>query len=524
MQGIRQEQARQDIQKRLDSSKSRKERNRLGQFSTPIGLAREIVGFAASLLDSTESVSFLDPAIGTGAFYSALLQCVPHTRIARADGFEIDSDHAMEATTLWRGDRLRIHQCDFTRTSVPRPENTRSNFLICNPPYVRHHHIPASEKQRLQQVTWDSCGVRIAGLAGLYCYFLGMSHSWMRRGGIAAWLVPSEFMDVGYGKAIKKYLLEKVSLVRIHRFDPQHPQFDEALVSSSVIWFRNNPPKSDHAVEFTYGGAIGAPDITRRIPVSDLRSQRKWSRFPAAPPRCGEPRFKVGNLFAVKRGIATGGNKFFILSAQLIQTLELPIEMFRPVLPSPRYLQSEEIFADQAGVPILDKQLFLLNCRITEREIERSYPTLWRYLEEGKNSVAKRYLCRSRKVWYFQEEREPAPIMSTYIGRRSKNNGRIFRFFLNHSIATAPNVYLLLYPKIKLATEIRQNRSLLRRTWEALNQLSPDQLADEGRVYGGGLYKLEPRELANVDASVLVQLVPQLARCMESEQADLFPE
>jgi len=45
--------------------------------------------------------------------------------------------------------------------------------------------------------------------------------------------------------------------------------------------------------------------------------------------------------------------------------------------------------------------------------------------------------------------------------------------------------------------------NLLRRVWEALNTLTPGQLLSEGRVYGGGLHKLEPKELANVDATVI---------------------
>jgi hypothetical protein len=46
-------------------------------------------------------------------------------------------------------------------------------------------------------------------------------------------------MDVNYGKAVKHYLLSRVTLLHIHRFDPNGVQFADALVSSAVVWFRN---------------------------------------------------------------------------------------------------------------------------------------------------------------------------------------------------------------------------------------------------------------------------------------------
>lgn len=72
---------------------------------------------------------------------------------------------------------------------------------------------------------------------------------------------------------------------------------------------------------------------------------------------------------------------------------------------------------------------------------------------------------------------------------------RPFRFILNHSQATAPNVYLMLYPKPQLQQQLQNDPSLLRKIWTMLTQLQPTDLIAQGRVYGGGLYKLEPKEL-----------------------------
>ena len=69
----------------------------------------------------------------------------------------------------------------------------------------------------------------MSGLAGLYCYFLLIAHAWLAENGLAAWLIPSKFMDVNYGDEVKRYLTERVSLLQIHRFCPSDVQFDDAL-------------------------------------------------------------------------------------------------------------------------------------------------------------------------------------------------------------------------------------------------------------------------------------------------------
>jgi len=84
------------------------------------------------------------------------------------------------------------------------------------------------------------------------------------------------------------------------------------------------------------------------------------------------------------------------------------------------------------------------------------------------------------------------------MGRQTSANGHHpFRFFLNHSQATAANVFLLLYPKAPLQKLIEANPGLLRSLWQRLNNLSADEMIYQGRTYGGNLHKLEPKELAN---------------------------
>lgn len=494
------ESARLEIQSRLDSEKTPAERNRLGQFATPTALATEVLEFAKSLIPPTQAVRFLDPAIGTGSFYSALLRVFSNRRLASATGYEIDAHHAKQAAELWGDALLDLRVGDFTKAAPPAGE-TRANLLICNPPYVRHHHVTGEEKLRLQKLVGQAAGVSLSGLAGLYCYFMCLSPAWLAPGGLAGWLVPSEFMDVNYGRQVKEFLLNRVTLLRIHRFAPDDVQFADALVSSAVVWFKNAPPPKGHAVEFCYGGTLTEPGMTVAVSSEELRRAAKWTRFPRLPPLGGLHResAKLSDLFKIKRGLATGANEFFILTPEQAREYDLPAEFLLPILPSPRHLMGDEIEADADGLPEVGRKLFLLSCNLPEPLVRERHPALWRYLELGvERGISERYLSKSRSPWYSQESRPPAPILCTYMGRQGAGGGRPFRFILNRSKATAANVYLMLYPKPPFEDMPKKYPEVLRAIWQHLNQTSIETLTGEGRVYGGGLYKLEPRELGNV--------------------------
>lgn len=508
----RYEKERQDIQAKLDVVKTADERNRLGQFATPYELAMEMLHFAKSLLPTNAEVSFLDPGFGTGAFYSALMSVFSMTQISKAVGFEIDPHYRDPAIDLWSDTPLKLFGTDFTQASPPAQQDEKYDLLICNPPYVRHHHIPNEDKGRLQDLTERIFGERLSGLAGLYCYFLGLSHLWMKENGVAGWLIPSEFMDVNYGGTIKRYLSSQVTLLRIHRFDPLEVQLKDALVSSAVVWFRNAKPARGHVVEFTFGGTLKAPIVQKMVPATVLLKERKWTRFPAASEREISSESALGNFFVVRRGLATGDNSFFILSRDQIDTFNLPMEVFRPVLPSPRFLKVDEICADDQGNPVLDTQLFLLDCRLPPDMIKLRYPSLWDYLETGRqNGISERYLCKHRKPWYGQEDRPPSLFVCTYMGRGSNDRNTPFRFILNHSKATVTNTYLILYPRRAVADALEYDPTLARRVWSTLSEIDGDLIRGEGRIYGGGLHKIEPKELSNVPAETINSLVCEMS-------------
>lgn len=505
------EHKRQQLQNELDLAQSQDIRNVLGQFSTPYPLAHDIMSYLYTLVDNNAEVSFLEPAIGTGVFYSALLS-VWGKFPKRALGFEIDSHYSIPAQNLWNRTNLQIINDDFLNYPL---QAKQFSLLISNPPYSRHHHISYQSKQKLQKMVYEATGIKISGLAGLYCYFIMLSTQWLKPSAVSCWLIPSEFMEVNFGEALKRFLLENVNLLRIHRFQPEDLQFSDALVTSSIVVFKNEPPQKG-TILFSEGGKITAPNIIRNINYEALSPNRKWTHINI---KDDVNTVKLGNYFDVKRGLATGSNDFFIIAQDIVDKYEIPSAFLIPILSSPKAIREDVIESDSSGVPLLTERRYLFSCDVPEDEIKEKYPKLWSYIQEGvAQGISERYICSRRTPWYYCEKRTPAPFLVNYMGRDSTRR-KAFRFILNNSQALATNVFLLLYPKPFIQRNLKDS-AVLKEILHALNKIPSEAIMRCGRVYGGGLCKLEPKELLNIPIHEISNILGQSPSHMVQE--DLF--
>jgi hypothetical protein len=172
-------------------------------------------------------------------------------------------------------------------------------------------------------------------------------------------------------------------------------------------------------------------------------------------------------------------------------------------------------------MPDVKPRLFLLDCSEPEERIKVQWPRFWEYLQTGRaQKIEEAYLTSRRSPWYSQEQRPPAPFLCTYMGR-SRNGKHPFRFIWNRSQATAHNVYLMLYPQGALRTALKEYPELQSQVFEALQSIEPAQFISEGRVYGGGLHKVEPKELAQIPAHQLLDSIQAHVR-IEAQMPMLF--
>ena len=490
------------LQKALDAQKTSKERNMKGQFATPYPLAYSIMKKAKTLCGKN-SVRFIEPSIGLGAFYAAFRD-VFEKKAGHALGFEIDNHYYAPARALWEKEDLELRNVDFLKEKV---NGDKFDLLVANPPYVRHHHIGVGEKRELQKEVLHHTGIKISGLAGLYCYFLILSEKWLADGALSCWLIPSEFLDVNYGTAVKRYLLECVDLLCVHKFKADDVQFEDALVSSTVVFFRKGRP-SGKSVVFSCGQDINEPSEMMTVERQTLNASSKWSNLFVKSTLHGSEsdECRLGNFFTVKRGIATGDNNFFVVDIDTIEKYSIPARFLKPVLPSPRFLKEDIITTDKEGKIALTMKQYLFSCNLSEEVLKEKYRGVWEYIQEGvKRGVNKGYICSHRPLWYNCEDRKPAPFVIPYMGRGDSSK-KMFRFILNQTEAITTNVYLLLYPKENYSRCLTDMK-LLNEVWRAMNEVTSEQFSFNGREYGGGLHKLEPKELLNITVPSLSSLL-----------------
>lgn len=482
------------VQGEIDGRKGIEDRRRMGQFSTPGSLAYDIVAETTGYLDpKKKGLRVLEPSMGTGAFVSAALKVLSN-RIKRVCGYELDDDFFHAACELWKGQNVEPRQGDFTRAV---PERI-FDVVFANPPYVRHHVLGTDEKRRLQSLVRERTGMTMSGLAGLYCHFLLCSQAWMKPSGIGVWLIPAEWMSVNYGSVVREFLTRKVTLLRVHRFDVSDVRFSDALVSSCVVWFRNVPPEMKSEALFTFGDDLHEYSHAERLSFDILRKSDKWPPSEQTAEIGGK--WRIGDYFKISRGVVTGDNSFFVMTEEVVRERQIPARYLKPILPSPRNLPVDHVRADEDGLPLNAERRFLLDCsgyELTDLPLE-----VRKYLETGLKTTACKNLCASRDVWYEQEKREVTPFLCSYMGRGSADSAPV-RFVLNDSRAIVSNSFLMMYPKSDLAMILKEEPSSAETVWTFLTRIPREAIVAAGRSYGGGLQKVEPRELASVPCDEL---------------------
>lgn len=469
------------------------ERRRLGQFFTPLWVGRVM----ARWLFESPIALLLEPGCGSGSLLAAAAE-------ERGDhptkllGIDVDplAVEMAKATCAVRAiDNVEVRRRDFLLEDF----DEKPGGIICNPPYTRHQALDAKTKSAIHDGLTTRLGLKFSQLSSLHVLFLVRALEVCADGARLAFVTPSHWLDMSYAREIKTLLLERAHVEAIIGFPARELLFDHAVTTATITLITKGSdgvdgltrptrllqaPRSD--VDHVYA-AIADPDCGERV---SLTTTSKWSRASDVVRR-GTPIEEVAN---VRRGVATGCNAFFVISDRARRDHGLSKSYLTACAASPKLFPGGEITSETISGLADTAPRWLLTA-----SNEWTYGPLTDYLAFGLNEydLLERHLIQQRvkagRRW-FAVETISAPILFSYFNRP---HGRFVR---NRASAIPLNNWLAITPKKGISADA---------LFEALSSPAvTERLTERARLYGNGLWKLEPRDLRSV------KLPPSLAKSL----------
>lgn len=450
--------------------RSPEERRPHGATYTPQSIVDAMVEWAAS--DGAPG-RVVDPGTGSARF---LVAAGRRFRRVPLIGVEITPLGSILARGHLAGaglaDRATICTCSYH--SIAAPPIDAKTLYIGNPPYVRHHQIPAMWKEWLT-LTARAHGLNASQLAGLHVHFFLATAVRASRGDIGAFITSAEWLDVNYGSLVRELLLDGLGGLAIHVLEPTITAFEDAATTAAITCFRiGSRPKSIRLRRVKTVEELGKLDGGRLIRRERLIEARRWTPLTRTPRTMPEGYVELGELCRVHRGAVTGSNATWVVPADFDA---LPARVLFPSVTRARELFAAQDVLDRVSHLrcVIDLPVHLDVFDTDDRKL------IDRFLRTAKRSgTANGYIARHRKAWWSVGLKAPAPILATYMARRPPV------FVRNLSEVRHINIAHGLYPRQPMTARALERLAKHLRETVTLGQ---------GRTYAGGLTKFEPKEM-----------------------------
>ncbi len=507
------------------------QRKHLGAFYTP----GELTDFATRFAIQHPKARILDPGCGDAAFLVSAAHRLREQGVqkpaAQIAGVDLNEDavntaaqelnkHGVQAASLHQGNFFQISKSSHRMLA-------EMDALIGNPPYVRYQRF-RDDNRELGLKAALRAGVLLPQLSSSWAPYIVHAATFLKPGGRMALVLPGELLHVGYAAAVRDFLLRDFRELSIITFEEK--VFPGALEEVVLLLGIKAPGEGD-----------GQLNVCRLHSLSDLEpgpdavlakgrlctppAGERWSSTLLEEDAIGEVNAALvragfgtlGDLGRVDIGAVTGANEFFVMTRALATEHKLPGHVLLPVISKAAHVQgtafTETDFRERVREGEAMYLLFAGEAEARASEYVRTYLKLG----EGQG-LPERYKCRTRKPWFTVPYVRRPDLFLTYMSHvaprlvvneaKATNTNTIHGVFLNNPSLAKPLSVAFLNSATLLSAEI------------------------EGRSYGGGVLKMEPREalklkLPRLDptlAEKLVALSPEIDRLVRDQRIEQASE
>lgn len=481
-----------------------------GQFWTPSWVAEAMIAYVSQDTDLV-----FDPATGRGAFYEALLKL----NKPKITFLGTDIDQEILKDEIYQRNSCLVELRDFIKNPPPR----KFKAIVGNPPYIRHHRIDEETKVFLKKLSLASTGFVIDGRAGYHIYFFIQALKLLEQDGRLAFIMPADTCEGKFAKSLWKWISKNFCIEGVITFAEEATPFPKIDTNAMVFLIKNSKPTQ--TLQWIKANKAYSSDLFEVI-SSDFRKKdfetievitRQLDEgietgFSRPEQNHKDFKFYLNDFATVMRGIATGSNEFFFLTAQQVKEIGIPKEFVKRAIGRTRDAASSIItIKDLEQLEKENRPTYLMSIN-GNKNLPKSVSD---YLKVGEEmGLPERSLIKQRKPWYKMEKRDTPPLLFSYLGRRS------IRFIKNEAQVLPLTGFLCIYP-------IYMDEESVNSLWQALNH--PDTLENlklVGKSYGSSAIKVEPGSLGKlpIPEHIVNKFGLEISAKESEEQMELFPE
>ena len=209
------------------------ERRSAGAIYTPAPIVHSMMAWLAG---QGTPARIVDPGAGSGRFILAAGATFPDVPLVAVEQDPLAA-LMLRANLSARGwaDRTTVLVKDYREVKLPRC--TGMTAFVGNPPYVRHHDITEDWKAWYAS-TFARFGIKASALAGLHLHFFLQTRLLAKTGDVGAFVTSAEWMDVNYGSALRRLLLDELGGIALHVLEPTAAAFPGTATTAAITCFR----------------------------------------------------------------------------------------------------------------------------------------------------------------------------------------------------------------------------------------------------------------------------------------------
>jgi adenine-specific DNA-methyltransferase len=385
-----------------------------GQVYTPPFIVEKIlddIGFSNA--EAILGQQILDPACGDGRFLSRVVERI----IAYSDadtlahnltyvhGWDIDPIAtdlciaqlnqriaAFDISVNWN-----IQCCDALQALT---SETRFDYLIGNPPYIRIQHLEATQRQWIQQ-HFTFCQ---SGSTDIYIAFYELGLQLLAEKGVLAFITPNTFFYTNTAQPMREALVRQKNIRQLTNYGDIQ-LFDNATTYSAIVIL----DKQRHDT-FLFEEAFSKSDFHQKtVAVTDLENEKFWQL--SVTKTIEKTGVRLGDICKIHVGITTLRDKYYIFAAQRLDenyfiahtkfsgAVTLESGILKPVIKASTLQSADDAISEYVLFPY--QKINGKHRIIPEEVLKNLFPKAYAYLLSIKSELDKRDNgAKNTVAWY----------------------------------------------------------------------------------------------------------------------------